>query len=699
MDRVAILMVDDQPTNLVALQAILAGEDYELLSAVSGTSALEVALERDLALILLDVSMPDIDGFTVAAMLQSIRRTRQIPIVFLTAVATDVQHIFRAYDVGAVDYLIKPLEPVLVRKKVEVFARLARQRVQIAVQAAALREAQEREHARQMVEVRLASEERYRKLIEGIDHAIGWSADPALERLTFVSQQASALLGFSLEAMAAPGFLVGHLPPEDRSAFLETTARAVRTGRDQQCNHRMVDASGQVRWFHTGVSPEREADGRVPHVHGISVDISDVKAAEEAGRFLAEVSGMLSATPDFATGLKVLASLAVPRLAEGCIVHQLTGPRQLAPVAVVLHDPTLRSLPAECLGPPAQPLSGSAHAEVLRTGEVVHEEVDGDAWPALLGLDGADGRLRPGKASLLCLPLAARRGMLGVVTLIRWEPGRHVASKQHLAEEVCTRAGLVLENMALKEEAERAKGLRDQILAVVSHDLRNPLASIAAAAGVLRLRPGRELSAERVHRYGGLILQASRQMNRLIGDLLDIARIDAGHLSMHRRPEDAAELLRDIAAAYQDTAAERGIGLAVVTAEAVTVSCDRDRIQQALGNIISNALRFTPEGGRVELAARDEAERVVFSVADTGPGIPPEQAAHVFERYWRHQEAGPGVGIGLSIARDLVRAHGGTIWVAPPTGEGATVCFSLPVNAEEARSVDATDRAPATAVP
>ncbi|HET6344192.1 MAG TPA: HAMP domain-containing sensor histidine kinase, partial [Myxococcota bacterium] len=416
------------------------------------------------------------------------------------------------------------------------------------------------------------------------------------------------------------------------------------------------------------------------------------------GRYLAEVSGVLSATADFATGLKLLASLAVPRLADGCIVHQLVGPRQLAPVAVVLQDPTLRSISGDSLGEAAQPPPGSVHAEVLRTGQGVAGTADGDGLRALPGLHDADWGVRSDATSLLCLPLAARRGMMGVVTLLRWGPGRHSALGQHLAEEVCGRAGLVLENMALKEEAERAKGLRDQILAVVSHDLRNPLASIAAAAGALRLRPGRELSAERVHRYGGLILQATRQMDRLIGDLLDVARIDAGHLSMHRRSEDVADLLRDTAAAYQEYAAERGITLDVASAAPARVSCDRDRIQQALGNIISNALRFTPEGGRIELAVCEEGERVIFSVADTGPGIPAEQAAHVFERYWRHKTSGPGVGIGLSIARDLVRAHGGTIWVAPPTGEGATVCFSLPLECE-VESPGATDLAPATATP
>src|SRR5690606_7626066 len=132
-------------------------------------------------------------------------RTREIPILFLTAVATDVQQIYRAYAVGAVDYLVKPLDPEVVRRKVAVFVDLVRQREQIKRHAEMMRETERRQHELQVAELRLAGDRRYRKLVEGIEHAIGWATDESL-RLTFVSRQAARILGYSSAQLLDPEF-------------------------------------------------------------------------------------------------------------------------------------------------------------------------------------------------------------------------------------------------------------------------------------------------------------------------------------------------------------------------------------------------------------------------------------------------------------------------------------------------------------
>src|SRR5919197_559300 len=176
MDRpettpIKILLVDDQPDNLAALKAILNGCDYHLLAASSSAEALQIALREKLAVILLDVVMPEMHGFEVAQHLKEVARTRNVPILFLTAVATDVHAIYRAFEVGAVDYLIKPLDAEVVRKKVAVFVDLVRQREEIERQALILREAERRDYEVRLAQLRLASDRRYRKLVEGIDHA------------------------------------------------------------------------------------------------------------------------------------------------------------------------------------------------------------------------------------------------------------------------------------------------------------------------------------------------------------------------------------------------------------------------------------------------------------------------------------------------------------------------------------------------
>jgi response regulator RpfG family c-di-GMP phosphodiesterase len=158
--QVNILLVDDKPENLTALKAILNKKDYRLLAARSGADALHIALRERLAVILLDVVMPEMSGFEVAGYLKQVDRTRDIPILFLTAVATDVRQIYQAYEVGAVDYLVKPLDAEVVRRKVAVFVDLVRQREEIARQARRLLEVERRDHALQVAELRVASDRR-----------------------------------------------------------------------------------------------------------------------------------------------------------------------------------------------------------------------------------------------------------------------------------------------------------------------------------------------------------------------------------------------------------------------------------------------------------------------------------------------------------------------------------------------------------
>lgn len=278
-----LLLVDDKAENLVALEAILKDPGYQLLTARTGEEALKLALREQLAVILLDVVMPGMDGFEVARTLKQLERTREVPILFLTALATDVQQIYRAYDVGAVDYLIKPLDAPVVRRKVGVFADLVRQREQLERQAEALREADRREYELKLAELRVAGDRRYQKLVEGIDHAIGWSADESL-RFTFISRQAAQILGYPQEQFLDPGFWAAHLHPEDRPLVLSLFQEALAQGTEHTANHRIVTAEGRTRWFHTAVSGERVPGSEVRELHGISVEVTDLKHAEEEAR-------------------------------------------------------------------------------------------------------------------------------------------------------------------------------------------------------------------------------------------------------------------------------------------------------------------------------------------------------------------------------------------------------------------------------
>lgn len=500
-----LLLVDDRPVNLTALRAILERPDYNLLTATSGADALKIVLEKEIAVVLLDVMMPVMDGFEVARYLKQAHRTRDIPILFLTAIATDVQQIYRAYDVGAVDYLVKPLDPEVVRRKVAVFVELVRQRAQLREQADTLREADRREYELKLAELRFAGDRRYRKLVEGIDHAIGWTMDDTL-RLTFASRRATDILGYSAEQLAEPGWFIEHVYPEDRDAVLATFRRALDEGIELVADHRLLSGDGRAVWFHTGVSGER--DGR--ELHGISVDISDLKRAQV--------------------------------------------------------------------------------------------------------------------------------------------------------------------------EAEHATRVREELLAIVAHDLRNPLASIRTGAELLDVVSHRAHEPN-VTKTARTIVHSADRMEHLIDDLLDFALMQADRLTIEPRTVKAAGLVCDSVDAFRSLANERGLKLEGDAREGIAIRCDRDRVLQILENLIGNALKFTPKGGTVSVRVDQSDEEAVFAVSDTGPGIPPDELDRIWDRYWQPERSrkGRGVGLGLSIAKGLVEAHGGRIWAESQVGDGATFYFTVPL--------------------
>ena len=223
--------------------------------------------------------------------------------------------------------------------------------------------------------------------------------------------------------------------------------------------------------------------------------------------------------------------------------------------------------------------------------------------------------------------------------------------------------------------------MREEVLAVVSHDLRSPLGAIRASADLLLRNAGRkEGRPEQVGRVAERIQRASQRMMHMIRDLLDLSNIEAGHLSIDPADHDASELAEAAADMLKEVAAEKGLRLEVLPFNTHTlVRCDRERILQVFSNLIGNAIKFSSEGSTISVGVREEPGRVVLSVEDRGCGIPEAQLAHVFERYvHRERRAGGGLGLGLAISKAIIEAHGGSIWARSTLGEGSTFCFSLP---------------------
>lgn len=232
---------------------------------------------------------------------------------------------------------------------------------------------------------------------------------------------------------------------------------------------------------------------------------------------------------------------------------------------------------------------------------------------------------------------------------------------------------LARDNAKLYKEAQRAVRVREQILAIVTHDLRNPLSAILLTAETLSQKG---TSSEAV----GRIQRAAIRMRRLIEDLLDFASIEAGSLAIRRQPQDPAALISESLANFEGVAQERELTLtADVELNLPKVYCDRDRILQVLSNLVGNATKVIPKGGRVTVRVAAREQELLFSVVDDGPGISEADQVHLFDRYWRSDEADyKGTGLGLAIAKGIVEANGGRLWVQSAPGDGATFWFSVP---------------------
>lgn len=250
--------------------------------------------------------------------------------------------------------------------------------------------------------------------------------------------------------------------------------------------------------------------------------------------------------------------------------------------------------------------------------------------------------------------------------------------------------GVVLTFADLTEIRETERALRqavrarEEVVGVVSHDLRNPLATVASAAELLLEL---DFPEEKRNEHLRAIARSAERMRSLVGDLLDVNRIEAGGLAVDPRPVPARDLLDDAAEVARDLVGDRDLEVKRrVDGELPEVRADRDRVRQVFSNLVGNAVRFTPPGGRITLRARREGHTVVCGVDDTGPGIPEEEREHLFDRFWkRDRSEREGAGLGLAIVQGIVEAHGGRVWVESQPGEGARFRFTLTVASEPGR--------------
>jgi PAS domain S-box-containing protein len=407
-------------------------------------------------------------------------------------------------------------------------------------------------------------------------------------------------------------------------------------------------------------------------------------AAEDATQrvdFLARAGNVLHSSLAYEETFRTLLELVVPALATYCVVDVVEESGTVRRLHVVHADPGKQELADRLRAYPqtqARYLTRrsifDSRAELLNdiTDQLFVDIAENEEHLAILR------ELAP--ASMLMVPLRARERVLGALLFAR-DQTRHPydASDMALAIELAQRAGSALDNAQLYRRSQLAIRARDDVLGVVSHDLRNPLAVISMCATSLA-QSGFDDEARNLE-VMQTIQDSARWAQRLIQDLLDVAAIEAGGLSLVRRAEDPLLLMTKVALSFEDLAAAQNVTFVTSLPDQLPILlCDADRLVQALGNLVGNALKFTPPGGEICLRAAVERDGVLLSVSDSGPGVPEEDVPHLFDRFWtsRRTAAVRGTGMGLAIVRGIVQAHGGRVWVERNARGGATFSMRLP---------------------
>ena len=407
-------------------------------------------------------------------------------------------------------------------------------------------------------------------------------------------------------------------------------------------------------------------------------------AAEEANQridFLARAGDVLHSSLAYEETFRTLLELVVPALATYCVVDVVEKSGSVRRLHVVHADSQkqeladrLRSYPRSQANYLTRRAIVESRAELINdvTDQLLIETAEDEDHLAILR------ELAP--SSMMLVPLRARERVLGALLFARDQSRQpYDASDMAFAIELAQRASSAVDNAQLYRNAQLAIRARDDVLGVVSHDLRNPLAVISMCATTLVEAgfgdPARNLEAMQT------IQESARWAQRLIQDLLDITAIEAGGLSLVYRTEDPVLLVTRVALSFEDLAAAQGVRLVAELPDRLPMLlCDADRLHQAFSNLIGNALKFTPAGGEIRLDAEADGDAVRFSVSDSGPGIPEEDASHVFDRFWteRRNSRVRGTGMGLAIVRGIVEAHGGNVSVERSARGGALFNLRLP---------------------
>ena len=691
--RGTVLVVDDKTENLDAFEAVLEPLGYPIVRANSSAEALRLLLKQDFAVVLLDVRMPGTDGVETARLIKTRIRSRSTPIIFITALEANRRQVSAAYASGAVDYLFKPIDPDMLRAKVGAFVELYEKREEQSwVERRRYADLVAQESEDRMLADRLRASQAVESAQRDISFILESINEPfvvydAEWRFRYVN--GAAKRAFAAAPSGAADDVVGRtlweVFPSMRGTAFERDAAAAMVERVPR-SLELENPDGT--WAEAYLYPTDDG--------GLAVswkDISPRKSAERALRFLNEASTILASSLDFEATLSAVAKLAVPRLGDWCGI-EIVGDDGIARQLAVAHaDPEKIPLAHELRARyPADPSAPNGVPLVLRSGvtEFYPEITDAQIAASAVDADHLELLRKLSLHSVIIVPLVARERIFGALTLINAESTRRFSKDDvEVAESLARRAALAVDNAQLYRAAERARAdaeaanqAKSDFLATMSHELRTPLNAIAGYTELLEMELRGPITDEQRDDLRR-IRRSQRHLLALVNDVLNFARLDTGYLHYEIVPVSVADTLGAVEAMVAPQMRAKGLAYELRSpADTLMVAADHEKLQQILVNLLSNALKFTPTGGRIDLECSTNDESVLITVTDSGRGIPADKLEVIFEPFVQVERAltreTEGSGLGLSISRQLARAMHGELTVTSELGTGSVFTLTLP---------------------
>ena len=499
---------------------------------------------------------------------------------------------------------------------------------------------------------------------EGAEQAFGWSQDE--------------MLGTPLDVLLPERFRDIH-----RGQIKDFGAETVKSRKKRERPTGIVGLRKNGEEFPAEAAISKIEVNGVFYFTAVLRDTTEEKRTERNKDFLAKVGAVLAESIDYPQTLTSIAALAVGFLSDCCII-EVVEDGGLHHVKVVFSDEGKADL-AERLQ--------DIMLDRRRPHFLWHEDVE--LKPMVVTESTTDHLASIAQApehlhllrelaavSYMVLPLRDRGRLTGVMVLVSSDPRRRqVPEDLKVGEDFAHRAALALENARLYRVAHDAIRARDQVLSIIAHDLRNPLNSVALAAGGLLRKDPQDDRRTATRKAAETILRSVQRADRLIQDILDVGRFEGGRLSVDRTRVPSRDLLIETLDGFSSLALDASLELqADAPATLPMVLGDRGRLLQVLSNLVGNAIKFTSAGGHIRIGAERRGNEVCFWVADTGSGIEAEVLSHIFDRFWQARRTDRrGTGLGLFIAKALVEAHGGRIWVESAPGQGSTFYFTVSV--------------------